>query len=342
MPNTFFFSNYIQNKATNISHTTSPIRKITHSFAQGGKHMASNFASSIKAPFTGSNKLSGAANLGLEAANKANIAGGFLVGATATAAIAGSTAAFVAAVTGPQVAVTASVIGLAIMIRDAYSNREAAHEALRPYVYNLIDDTKPVSNNYLAAAAPAAYLLQEAKAQLDQMGQKLQERENQFIEFVKQYTPLLGVLTNFSGNTWPGDDIMRQFRNRNMVPPSDRVRLDHQLDNLIDECNKANTAADELLKVATREGGAVFEFIRRLEHVGNYLQCCSILDKAMFMKLSSQHNNMSTGIDPLLAWSGAQQYRKTFKDLGDKMESAQKNFQALSRFYDVNKGVIGT
>jgi hypothetical protein len=178
--------------------------------------------------------------------------------ATAGAAVAG--AGLLAACAGPQVAITAAVIGLALLVKGAYSNREAAHKALRAYTWNLVDDVPPVSGvifdekGLKAAADAATTLLDDGKNQIKLLGSKLQAAQTKFEALnikIEAFVPRFEMAKTASPGT--RDAAKRKVR-------------------------------DEALSMWKKEsvaGGIIFEYVRRCSHTGNYIQAAHILALAM-------------------------------------------------------------
>jgi hypothetical protein len=59
----------------------------------------------------------------------------------------------------------------------------------------------------------------------------------------------------------------------------------------------------EHLKKANKQGNEVFEFMRRLVHVGNFLQCAGIIQEATFVSLNAQGGGTDDpGLFPVRHW----------------------------------------
>jgi hypothetical protein len=247
--------------------------------------------------------------------------------------------AFVAAVGGPQVAITAGVMGLALMVREAYSNREKHHENLIPYVWSAIDDVPPKINILASgqsghldkAANQALYLMKEGAAQFEVMGKKLKAAEDKFEKFIVDYFALTLALNAKQNGKWVGTALTDEWKvKRNAVPPSQRGAYDDQVIKAFEAFDKVKIAGDKMWGDACKQGNAIFELMRRLSHVGNYLQCAHIINVATFTRLGSGIPWANT--DPLAHWTGAPYYRARLKKISELKKEADENYAAFSTF----------
>ena len=238
-------------------------------------HSTTNYFSSIdRSSFSLSNVSNQTVNT---AANVAGVVGGaagaitLQLGEAAAAGLAG--AGFLAAVAGPQVAVTAAVVGVALLAKGAYSNREAAHRKLSEYVWNLVDDTPPprglvFSQESLDDAADAATtLMDDGKNQLKLLGTKLQTAHGKFRT----------VNQRFERYAQRAHDLRMSWRGISNVAARNRALADYRV--LRDE-------ARALWEKETGSGGAIFEYVRRCSHTGNYLQAPHIISLALKQKIN--------------------------------------------------------
>ncbi len=187
----------------------------------------------------------------------ANVGGilGLIGGGLAIAGAGAAGAGFFVAVAGPQVAVTAGVVGLALLAKGTYTNREAAHRELSRYVWNMVDDDPPpngvcFTDDALERAANAALtLMDDGKSQIKLLGPKLETAKVRFDRF----------------NQDVGDTTAQLLR----------LRASPQAANA--EMAKLRTKMDQ----AVKQGGAIFEYVRRCCHTGNYIQAPHLLSLAM-------------------------------------------------------------
>jgi hypothetical protein len=241
-------------------------------------HSATNYFSSIdRSSFGFSNASTQVVNAASTFAGTAGgVAGGIALGLSATAASAVVGAGFLAAVAGPQVAVTAAVVGLALLVKGTYSNREGAHKSLTKYVWNLVDDVPPTQGVIFTqkgledAADAATTLLDDGKNQIKLLGTKLQASQ---IKFAALNNRIQLLMTQFLKEK----DIMDK------LPPSRRSQLIGMQRAKVAElyAELENVWAKE-----TKSGGAIFEYVRRCSHTGNYLQAPHIVALAMKEKHS--------------------------------------------------------
>src|SRR3954471_8926064 len=105
-----------------IRHDVSNWRRVGHS-------ASNSFQSIDRSSFGFSNASTQVINAASNFGGTAGAVGGAIaIGMTSAAAGAVAGAGFLAAVAGPQVAVTAGVVGLVMLVKGTYSNREAAHK----------------------------------------------------------------------------------------------------------------------------------------------------------------------------------------------------------------------
>ncbi|APW43614.1 hypothetical protein [Rhodoferax saidenbachensis] len=284
----------------------------------------------------------------MAALNNIGQAGGLLGMGAGIAAIASSAAAgtaFVMAVGGPQVAVTAGVLGLALMLREAYSNREKQHEKLIPYVWSLIDDEPPKINIHASgqsghldmAANHAIYLMKEADAQFEGMGRKLSLAEGKFEKFMDSYGVAIDLLIrNDPGkNKWIGAVKMEGWTaERKKAPPAQQGFYDHHVLEALESFNQAKINSEKMWAEACKQGNPIFEFMRRLSHVGNYFQCAQIINVATYTKLGSSTRWNTT--DPLLQWTGTTYYRERLKKISEMKKLAEDNYAEYELFVQRN------
>lgn len=326
------FSEFKKPGAVQLKGFTAPFRRVVHSARD-----------KVKTYNPGLNTETAAKGLG-----NISQAGGLLGLGAGIAAIASSAAAgtaFVVAVGGPQVAVTAGVVGLALLVRDAYSNRDRRHEALIPYVWSLIDDEPPAINildgqnsaELEKAAALAIYLMKEADSQFEGMGNKLRTAELNFDNFINSYKQTISILTAQNGGKWVGDACMHEYKTKSSsLTIPERSFLDQEMRNIFGVMNKAKIDSEKMWNDACKQGNPVFEFMRRLSHVGNYFQCAHIINISIFTKLGNSQG--FTNEDPLKKWMGATFYRDKLKEISDLKTMADKNYQDLDNFMTI-KGI---
>ncbi len=191
--------------------------------------------------------------------DNANAAVGVMTFGASIAVAAGSTAAFAAAMTGPAAGVALGVVGIALAAKAMYSNREASHTALTPYMFSLIDDAPPTALptdkpklEKLGGAALA--LITDGQAQVSQGHAKLATAEAAFNAFLRKYTETVMWHRRYKTDKQPG--------NKALVLANEQKRQD-------------------LIATAEKQGGAIFDYMRRLVHFGNYLQVFEFFGKVL-------------------------------------------------------------
>lgn len=326
------FSEFKKPGAVQLKGFTAPFRRMGHSARD-----------KVKTYSPGLNTETAAKGLG----NISQVGGlmGLGAGIAAIASSAAAGTAFVVAVGGPQVAVTAGVVGLALLVRDAYSNRDRRHEALIPYVWSLIDDEPPAINildgqnsaELEKAAALAIYLMKEADSQFEGMGNKLRTAELNFDNFIKSYKQTIDILLKKNGDKWVGETCMQAYQAKTQfLTLPERTFVDPEMREAFEIFNKAKIESEKMWNDACKQGNPVFEFMRRLSHVGNYFQCAHIINVSIFTKLGNSSG--FTNEDPLKKWIGAAFYRDKLKEISDMKTMADKNYQDLDNFMTI-KGI---
>lgn len=256
--------------AQNTSFT--PLLQAEISNARRVAHSISNWFSSIgRDSFTAENTFDATMDL----AGNASGALGLVAGAATIAGSAVAGGAFLAACAGPQVAVTAGVLGLVVLAKQSYSNRESAHRAIAPLVWNLVDTEAPsacgggsvssviyTADQLNTGASAALELLTDGQNQLKLLAEKLKAADNKFQTFNS------GVLAEQQ----KFDQLATRF---NVATTSAQRQA------LIVEARQLRTKIIEKWKTEAEPGGAIFEYVRRLSHTGNYIQAPHILALAM-------------------------------------------------------------
>lgn len=258
-------------------------RKVSHSF--------SNYFTSIDSSSFGLSssskreKVQGFTGVALNTGDKAGAIAGIAAGAVeafgATAAVAEGAvfgSAFFAACAGPQVAVTTAVLGLVLLVKGAYSNRESAHDALSNYVWNMVDDEPPVHGvrftaEHLKNAADAATtLLEDGKDQIKIMGTKLAAAQKKIaaLNTTIQQTRLDWNTEKNKLSTTPQNKSV----NGKNIPNPEYKRITTNL-------NRIKNNAKKLWEAQILPDGAIFEYVRRCSHTGNYIQASHIVALAM-------------------------------------------------------------
>lgn len=272
-------------------------------------------------------------------------AGAAVLVAEASAAAVGA-AGFVAAVGGPQIAITAGVIGIGLLVYSSYSNREQLHEDLLPYVWNLIDDTPPslpvsIMENLDAAAGIAIGLMDDGPSQFKLMGQKLKSKEDEFEKFwANEIAPIINYFEKKSLSEPRPDEtrILRLIRVWNTFPAA-RGSNKNILAMTYREAAMNFEKMTNIIKEAEQQGGEIFEFMRRLVHTGNYIQISNLVYRGSLSKLGADANR---GVgpdlqDPINALGGdvfsaipiGKYYRKRLLDMSSAIEKATTDFKKL-------------
>lgn len=244
------------------------------------------FAHSIKNSFQTPTKTS-TANLGVNMMGVGGVAmsvatfNGVAATVAASAAIAGSMG---------TAALILGVIALGYAIYTLHTNRDGDHEALTDYVWTLLDDREPIKkiwktsySSHIGAFGDAATLdqqhtvlkaaiglLKTADSQYKLMGDKLKEATEGYKNFLVEYETLAEKLIIT-------DVIVNEFKSNASKETYSKELKDALA--LIVQLTEKWTAAE-------KEGGKIFEYMRRLIHVGNYLQCAALVDYLTMFKMN--------------------------------------------------------
>ncbi len=264
-------------------------------------HSASNYFSSIdRSSVSASGALSTVTNVGGVAAG----VGGAMAIQMTGAAIGGlATAGFLVAIAGPQVAVTAAVVGLALAAKDMYSNREAAHTAISEYVWSMIDDERPrkdidTEERLKEAAEAALTLMNDGKNQIKLLGTKMKEAQLKFDECNHKFKVFHGQLLALRADKAQAKRVAVQFV----------ASIDGQIIAL-------KAKAQALWDKEVKSGGAIFDYVRRCSHTANYLQAPGII--ALWMSFPLERSVLRPGQsrpDFFLGFARATDLRKFFAE----------------------------
>jgi hypothetical protein len=235
----------------------------------------------------------------------ANNAVGIMSTSATIAAAAGSTAAFALAMSGPQAGITLGLIGIALLVYEASSDREKAHNELLPFVWTLIDDVPPptfTEDTLKTACGAATTLLDDGKAQFKLLKSKYDERHLAFKRF----------FTELAADTAKINDLANQMKTNSRAGNMKLYNSQRSNRNaLIDK-------RAEDIKVGLASGGAIFEFVRRCCHVSNYLQAPHILGLGIKEKIAQGSVIGKDREADFFAGTSLADARKMFRDL-DKL-----------------------
>ncbi len=98
------------------------------------------------------------------------------------------------------------------------------------------------------------------------------------------------------------------------------------------ELNKQSIDGAKLLDKNLGQGGVIFEFMRRLIKVGNYLQCADIISLATYNHLGFNHKKINECNDPFKDWIAANEYRQNIKIWSDLINENAKNYKRWEQF----------
>ena len=292
-------------------HGVSNFRRVGHSFTN---YFSSIDRSSFGFSSTSQKVVEQTANF----AGTAGAVGGTLTLAMGEAAVAGlAGAGFLAAVAGPQVAVTAGVVGLALLIKGTYSNREAAHISLGQYVWNMVDTEPPAkllntAENINDACDAAMTLLDDGKSQVKLLGSKLGAASAKLEIFHTSLKAKIRIL----------DAEVTKYRGAVAGARGKSVR-----DAAQKKYSRTRVEIIAEMEEAMAQGGAIYEYVRRCAHTGNYIQAAHIVSLAMKEKLKAGSVTSVAQTDYFAGFQLAIDSRRLFAEL----EVAYKKAHTLLR-----------
>lgn len=228
-------------------------------------HSASNFFSGTYDRLAGNSWQQNA----VSAVETGNVAAGIMVTAASAAAAASCTAAFTAAMAGPQAGVTLGIMGLVLLAKEAYSDREAAHDAIQPHVWSLVDNVPPASvpdSAQLKQLAAACLTLQEdGKNQFGLILSKYNDRHDRYIQHIKKITTQIDRRNSLDSQARSPNRLLTNTHRQKQAAAA----------------REAHQEAVRLIEEGQRPGGAIWEFVRRCTHISNYIQASEIVALAV-------------------------------------------------------------
>ena len=288
--------------------SVSRVRRVAHS--------TMNYLDNIRNPFSNGATAATAATTVLSSlGNAAQVAEGVAGAGIIYAGVASgfATTGVVVAVAGPQVAVTAAVVGLVVLARSAYSNRDAAHEALAPFVWNLVDAEPPTNPNPTGslledACRAAMTLLEDGKNQIGLMQTKLVTSQTEFDMFRATLDKNYNLFRHMY-NEWDNVGKRAPFPNREAT-----------FQRLNQSVKQAATVWLQLYDTGFSAGGAAHNYVRRVVHAGNYIQAGNLVALSMKMAYNAGASS-SIGGDFFAGCSAAVSSRNQFTSLAAHWDS---------------------
>ena len=192
------------------------------------------------------------------------------------------------------------------------------------------------------AATIAIGLMDDGPSQFKLMGQKLKAKEDAFEKFFKDD---LGPIINFfesipTKDARPDETVvLRVVRVWNTLNPAQKTRQKPLLIQKYREAAMNIGKMNNIIKVAEQQGGAIFEFMRRLVHTGNYIQISNLVYRGSLSKLGAEtHRGVGAELEnPINKLGGdvfsslpiGKYYRKRLLDMSKSIEKAAKDFEKL-------------
>lgn len=236
-----------------------------------------------------------------EVIDKVAVSGATVNAACTIAVAAGATGAFAVAASGPIAAGALGVVGIILAAKASYSNRDAAHKKLMPHVWSYIDDEAPepiTEGNKKDVAAAALSLISDGQPQMRLKDSKLNEREKAFVSFWTKYQKV--SISHASYNHGMKGELVMIAVYRN------------------------EPERQKLLDKALASGGAIYEYMRRLGHLANYMQAPMVFGKVMQGDASPLQDFAKTV-------TRVQETRNELKQMSERIASDDRAFEAVQR-----------
>lgn len=275
---------------------------------------------------SGSNGKKGVVNTGVQGVT--NVAGvAALSGSITTAATSGSLAAAAGLTTvgagsaativgavalAPITGIVMGVVGLGYLGYSRYSNRDKYHKVLSQYTWSLIDDSPPEKQAFEGgegqkeAHKAADQLCSQGGNQIALMSDKYNTRAAKYEEWFNKATDLYLEITILA-------DGIYQSNLRQDTGKQKKYK---------DQLNKKASDFDKHVAKGIVKGGAVWEYIRRLAHMSNYLQAHHVFSVVLLDQVDglTRDEKTATGADYFKDMVWAKTIRERVKARSDGLD----------------------
>ena len=248
-----------------------------------------------------------------DALDTATTATGAVATGTCIAVVTGATGAFATAMTAATGGVALGVVGLVLLAHSKYSRREDAHKELSGHVWSLIDDEAPDPGDIQAMAAASLTLLIEGQAQFAIMNDKLKAAADKLVKFEATLGPYTAWLEDTKrydpGIPEKSHKSFKQF----VFARYYRIPIFQQM-----------------LDKAFVPDGELFEYLRRVNHFGNYVQAPSIIAEHLTTSSLTTPSPSTTKVikvikDNISTMAISVSLRATVKRWADKLDRIDRN-----------------
>jgi len=243
------------------------------------------------------------------------------------------------ALAGPWGAIGAGVVGLSALAYSQKTDRESAHRKLQPYVWSLIDPKPPVQvpqDKKKEIFNAALSLLSDGHSQIHSLGSKYQTAAHPFGRFFQNVSD--AQTQNFKkcrqiyflarDYKW---HIQRQPSRPSAQFDRKKNNLLVQIGTLVREMEAENRHVAKEWNDGRASGGFVFNYMRRIVHIGNYLQSGHVVSHMMGKALAPTSPAPFLSDDPLVNYPIVQYTR----DVLDQISTSLICIQMYARLVEV-------
>jgi len=288
---------------------------------------------------SGSNGKKGVVNTGIQGAT--NVAGAAALGGSVTAAATSGSLAAAAGLTATGAGAAATVVGsvalapitgivmgvvaLGYLGYSRYSNRDKYHKVMSQYTWSLIDDSAPQKRPFdggpgqIEAHKAADELCSQGGNQIALMPKKYDNRAAKYQEWYKDLENFYTNITSSAEKFYlTNDDKLAQKYKK--------------------ELNQNVKKFKKHIDSGTKYGGAVWEYIRRLAHMSNYLQAHYVFSVVLLDKVEglSQNEKIARGTDYFEGMEWAKNIRKVVKERSDGLDNMDKHVDNILKWLTEN------
>lgn len=224
------------------------------------------------------------------------------------------------ALAGPWGAIGAGVVGLSALAYSQKTDRESAHRKLQPYVWSMIDSDPPTPislGKEKEVFNAALSLLSDGHSQIHGMGTKFNTAKDPFDKLFRLASRV--QVSNLNGCQRIIALARRYPRHQpRRVSPQymQRKRADFALiTRVVRQMSSDNSLVAKAWDDGQASGGCVFNYMRRLVHIGNYLQAGHVVSHMMGKTLTPTSAAPFLPVDALANYPIAQTSRQVLEQL---------------------------
>ena len=223
-----------------------------------------------------------------------------------------------AALAGPWGAIGAGLVGLGAFAYSQKTDRETAHRKLQPYVWSLIDDQKPESipeGKEKEVFNAALTLLSDGHSQIHGIHSKFESNKQMVTPFFNEVSKVQQDNSRFLHEIWNGMARIWDMRGSAAAPTL------NQINQVAVKMRSGNQKVAQQWRAGQGSGGVIFNYMRRLVHVGNYLQSGQVVSHMLQTKManSSSPTPALLEVDPLTNYPLAATSREVLNEVSSAL-----------------------